>query len=561
MSRFTRFIGLGLTIVMLMALVFGVVSAQDEPIILYDSFGPGDIPGIDPSVNTDTTSIQLVMELFPGLTRLHEVTLEVEPGMATWEVSEDGTLYTFSILPEVPWVFYNQDTGAIEQVMDDEGNPRYVTANDFIYGAQRTLLPETASYYAGVLAPWVVNGAAINAGEMGVEEIGMVAVDDYTLEIQATEAAAFLPNIFGMWMNTAQPAWVIEEFGEGWTEDFAIQSYGPFALKQWLHDESVTIIKNPFWAGTESIPAPQIDEVNFTMLEASAQLANFEAGVLDVSDVPLSDIDRINADPELSQALTVGPGSCTYYYGFNTIKEPVDDARVRRALSMTINRQAIIDNLLKGGQSPAYFFSMPTLVGAPSAEDFPDLVIGEDVEMARAELQSYLDEKGITVDQMTPITLMHNQSEAHAAIAQAIQQMWSESLGINVQIQTQEWAVYLDTVRQDAPQIYRLAWCLDYPDAHNFLWDVFHSATDPDINWSNPEFDALVDQAKVETDPDVRRELYAQAEYILSNEVAGLAPIYYYTFLNLTQPWVERTYSQIGNEYYEKWSVNLDARP
>jgi oligopeptide transport system substrate-binding protein len=478
--------------------------------------------------------------------------------VATWEVSDDGLTYTFHIMEGISWVRYDADAGEVVQVTDDAGNVRMLTAHDFVYGIRRTLDPAVAGPYAYVLAPNVVNGQEANAGTVPVEDVGVSALDDYTLQIVATQPAAFLANIFGMWMSTAEPQWAIEENGEFWTEPENMQSYGPFALKEWLHDESITIVKNPFWQGTDPIPAPQLDEVYFTFLEDSAALANFEAGTLDTSPAPLADLDRIRADPTLSEALYVGPLDCSYYYGFNIHKAPVDDVRVRRALSMAVDRQSLIDNVLKGGQEPAYFFTHPDNTAAPHAADYPQYVIGEDHAEAQALLQSYLDDNGITADQMPTITLMHNVSEGHARIAQAIQQMWADNLGLNVQIQTQEWAVYLETIAtaESAPQIWRNGWCADYPDASNYLYDVFNTVTVPRAGFSNPEIDALTNQAKLETDTAVRTELYAQADYILSNEVAGIIPIYFYTSLSLTQPHVIRTYSRSGNQYYEKWDLS-----
>jgi oligopeptide transport system substrate-binding protein len=153
---------------------------------------------------------------------------------------------------------------------------------------------------------------------------------------------------------------------------------------------------------------------------------------------------------------------------------------------MAVDRQALIDNVLKGDQLPAGFFSAGT--SRRSSEDHPEYAVLFDPEGAQAELQAYLDEKGITIADLPPITLMHNESEAHARIAQAIQQMWTETLGVEVQIATQEWAVFLTTIDEDAPQIYRLGWCLDYPDTSNFLFDVWHSSMDPRGNWGNAEF-------------------------------------------------------------------------
>jgi oligopeptide transport system substrate-binding protein len=167
---------------------------------------------------------------------------------------------------------------------------------------------------------------------------------------------------------------------------------------------------------------------------------------------------------------------------------------------------------------------------------------------------------------MEPITLMHNESEGHARIAQAIQQMWTDALGIPVEISTQEWAVYLETIKgDDAPQVFRYGWCLDYTDAHNFLFDVFHSSVrDLGVQWDNEDaaqFDMLLEEAMVETDLQTRTDLYAEAEYLLTNQDTVVAPIYFYTALDMTQPWVTRTYSQFGQEYYEKWDIDMAARP
>lgn len=567
-KKFARYISLALVLVLAMTLFGSTISAQGDRKVLVDAqaLGASDVPTLDPSLATDTSSIQVLIETVPGLSRVNEVTLVTEPGMATWEVSDDGLVYTFSILPEVPWVFVN-GAGEVEMATDADGNVRYVTAEDFAFGIRRSIGGELGSYYGGIMSDWVQNGRAVYNGEMALEDLGVVAVDTYTLQITAARPAAFLPTIFGMWQAYAQPAWVIEEFGDFWYEAEHFQSFGPFVLAEWLHGESVTLVKNPFWPGTDNMPVSAIDEVKLMILDQSAAFANFEAGTADVVPAPAAELDRIKADPALSQALYIGPYGCTYMFPFNTAKAPMDDVRVRRALSMTIDRQSLIDNVLKGEQVPAYFFARESLLAAaPLSQNYPQYALTEDAEAAQAMLQEYLDERGITIDQMEPITLWHNESEAHARIAQAIQQMWTDALGITVQIQTQEWGTYLETIKSaDAPQTFRYGWCLDYPDAHNFLFDVFHSSVrELGISWNDENaarFDALVEQAMVEEDLQARTDLYAEAEYILTNESAVIAPVYFYTTLRLYQPWVEPTFTQFGQDYYEKWDIDLTAKP
>lgn len=560
--RFTRFITLVLVVALALTAI-GVVVAQDEPVVIRTGrqMGPDDIPTLDPSQASDVPSVQVITEIFPELGRLHEELVIVQPGMATWEASEDGTVYTFSIMPEVPWVRYNADSGEVEQVLDGDGNPRYVTASQYVYGIRRTLDPLVASDYSGILAPWIVGARDFQTSdvELGDDEraalmdgVQAVALDEYTLQITIPAASAAFESIISMWITTAQPDWLIEEVGDFWIEPENIVSYGPFAVKDWIHDESLTLIANPFWVGTENIPAPSVDEVQFVFLDNAPQLAAFEAGELDVSEVPVEAVDRIYADPDLSASLHSDFGTCTYYYGFNQTREPFNDARAVRAFSASLDREAIVTNITRRGETPAFFFTLPNMVAAPQQGDFMDQVIQFDPDYARAQWEEYLADTGHSASDFN-ITLLFNTSDTHAAIAQAAQQMWSETLGVDVQLANQDFGTYLD-LRRDA-DIYRAAWCFDYPDTNNWLFDVFHTSNDPDNHYSNAEYDSIVEQAAIAPTAEERRELYAQAELILTNTSASIAPIYYYSTQDLTRAGIERTYSRITREYYEKWSV------
>lgn len=544
-------------------------AVPEEKKVLFVTTGPGDLPTLDPSLAEDTSSIQLAIEMFPGLTRPEEVTNEVLPGMAeSWDVSADGTVYTFKLLEGVPWVEYDPVLEEVVQVLDDEGNPRVVNANDFLYGFLRTLNPETGSPYAYVLG-FVVEGAdAYNVGDTDdPETVGIKVLDDYTMEITFLAPAAYNAAIAGMWMGYAQPAWLIDEIGDRWIEPGNIQGYGPFVLKDWIHDYEASLIKNPFWPGTPEIPVPALDEVNFRFIDTPAALAEYEAGNMDVSAVPSEDLDRIRTDPVLSAELYTAQDFCVYYYGFNTTKPPVDDARVRRALSYAVDRVSLTENVLKGGQIPAQWIENPGLAGAPTLEEFPDAGIKYDAEMAKATLQEYLDEMGVTADSLD-ITLQFNTSAGHQMIAEAIQSMWAETLGVNVKLTNQEWAVHLESVDgSDAPQMFRLGWCLDYADANNFTKDVFAAGGNSNpvnpaggIQWFNQAYEDLLVQAAQELDNDARQELYAAASEILVVEDAVTIPIYWYARNTLTKPYVTRTFSTGGHEHYEKWDVDLSAK-
>ena len=544
------------------------------PKIVTLGFGaPGDVKTADPNLASDTSSTTIVNATTIGLTYLFESDATLHPGMASsWDISEDGKTYTFHLLEGIPWVRWDGEN--VVQVMDCQETPavRTVTAHDFEYGIKRALNPETASDYAYVLAFAIAGGSEYNSGEGTADDVAVTAIDDATLEVTFLDDAAYNANIIGLWTAHAVPQWVIEgdtcveAKGDRWSEPGFHQSYGPFAMKEWIHDSSITIIRNPFWPGTADIPVPKLDEVvHILTLEASGELAEYEAGNMDVAAIPLSDLDRVKADPVLSQELRIAPTLCTYYYGFNTQAPFVDDVRVRRALSQALDRQSLVDNVTKGGQEPAQWFARPGLTAAPTMADHPDLGIKYDPEAAVAELQGYLDEKGLTADQLD-ITLMFNTSAGHQAIAEAIQQMWATTLGVNVQLTNQEFAVFLDTILDPVatPQIYRLGWCVDYPDANNFTREVFaaggsQNPNSPDpggIGWFNQEFEDLVRQAAAERDPAARIELYAQAEEILVSTDAAMIPIYWYTSVGVTKPYITRTYPVTGHNDFVTWDTS-----
>lgn len=551
------------------------------------SLGASDIPTIDPALSTDTSSNQIIQLIYMGLTMQNEVTAEVENGVATKieksEVADDGSIkYTYTIRTDIPWVRYNAETEEVEPVVDCDGNVRFLTAHDFEYAIKRSAAPETASDYAYMVGDYVVGAADYFAGVEGVtaDDVMVKAVDDATLEI--TWVAEFAANnmIAGIWTYNAVPSWVIdgdeacdlEGAGDLWSSIETVQTYGPYAAKEWIHDDSFTVIKNPYWpADIEAVPQPKIEEVVFRILDSSAALAEFESGNLTgMSEVPTSELDRLKADPELSEALSIGEDMCTYYYGFNTTAQFVNDARVRRALSMAIDRQSLVDNVTKAGQVPAQWFSRPGLLAAPTLEDHPDLGVKFDPEGAKALIEEYMADEGIEDPMDITVEIVHNSNENHQRIAVAVQQMWKDNLGINALISNQEWAVYLKTIRSlDTPQVYRLGWCQDYMDAANFLNDSVSSggSANPTVDgipggkptgglmWYNEEYENLVDTAQTLTDTAERLDLYTQAEEILVYEDAAMAPLYWYTRAEMSSPELDRTYSILGGkENFYKWS-------
>jgi oligopeptide transport system substrate-binding protein len=549
-----------------------------EPVTLRWNYGT-EPPTADPALTTDTTSVDVTGNVFVGLTKLDPITNEPVPYLATeWEVGEDADgnqTWTFKLRNDIPWVSYDPLTGETTQEVDDEGNPRFVNAFDVEYGVKRTINPDTASDYSYVLYI-IKNAQSVNEGEEGftLDDVGVVALDESTIQFTLENPAGYFPSIASMWVTYPVPQWVIEgELGEKWTEAGIIVTNGPYVMDTWIHGGELVLVKNPLWIEADDVQIERVEGVMIT--ENSTAFALYENNELDTVPVPLPEIDRVKADPVLGAEYYQAPTACTYYYGFTNTKPPFDDVRVRRAFSAAIDRQSLIDNVTKGGQIPATSFAPPGIFGAPE----PGLVgQGYDPEVAAASLQEYLDENGMTIDDFNAmgVTLMHNTSEGHARIAAAIQQMWQDTLGVELQVENQEWAVYLDTIRnttpiEDMPHVWRLGWCADYADENNWVHEVFNSdaganrlrrnCDDPNCgSTTTTKFDELTLQAQQSQDPEERAALYLEAETILSEEEVAYAPIYHYTTVAVTKPWLQRNYPSVGPNDFFNWTIDQAAQ-
>ena len=558
-----------------------------EPKIVRFADGSSDIPTLDPSLSDQTNSIQFVESTSLGPVRQNETTANIELAFAkSYETSADGKTITFKLLENIPWVHYNAASGKVEEVLGCDGKPRFVTAEDFRYGLLRTLAPATASNYAYVMYA-IAGGKEYNSNTETdpakvtalADAVGVKAIDANTISYTFKEAGIFNLNLLGLWVNHAQPKWLIEgdecttAAADKWTEQENYQGYGPFTLKEWIHDANRTIIKNPFWPGTDTVPQAKLDEIQYRNMDDTAALAEFEAGNLDSVGIPTSDYDRIMNDPQykdmIRQVLEIG----TEWYGFNYQKAPTNDVRVRRALSLAIDRDSLVKNVLKA-DLPAVFFTNPGATGAPKPGQYPDLDLKYDPTQAKALLDEYLKEKGLTADKLK-ISLMSSAQESRKIYGQAIIGMWKDVLGIDVTFTTQETKVYVVTRKEGTENIYRASWVQDYPDANNFLNDTFgagqafnavvdwpvslsSSGGDPYKPGSNANYDKFVDllnKAALEKDPAKRVDLYSLAEKILIWDECVLAPLYWYSAPVLLRSGIQDTVSVTGYDHYEKWDI------
>ncbi|MCZ6553166.1 MAG: peptide ABC transporter substrate-binding protein [SAR324 cluster bacterium] len=496
----------------------------------------GEIPTLDPGLAEDSSSIEVIEQLFLGLTDFDDETSEVVPELATrWTVGKEGLSYTFHMRKAV-W---------------SDGRP--VTAHDIVWAVRRNIDPATASPYAYMLYG-IRNAEAINTGRIkDPSKVGVEALDDHTVRFTLARPAAYFPAVAGMWTLRPLPRHAIEAHRERWSEPEHMVSNGPYRLVSWERGNKLVLRRNPAYYGAGGVRIP---EVHYLIIpESSTGLAMYENGELDMMGggylpVPSPDIPRLKTDSVLGRELTIAPRLCTYYYAFNTARPPMDDARVRKAFSAAINRQLLIDKIVLGEQQPATTFTRPPVFGSVPPE--AGVGIGYDGDRARA----WLAEAGYPGGKGFPqVALMYNTSENHGRIAQAIQQMWRKELNVRVKVENQEWKVYLSTTRRkNGPHIFRSGWCADYPDANNWLMEVFHPTKSTNrVHWNNAEFARVTERAQVAQDPAERKRLYRRAEEILNEEEAVIAPIYFYTSVTLTKPYLNMKLAPLGGNHIRDW--------
>ena len=471
------------------------------------------IKSIDPQLASSVEDSDVIRSLFEGL---YNETSDgsLEPGVAlSHMLSDDLTTYTFALRPEAKW---------------SNGDP--VTAGDFVYAWQRLVDPATASEYAWYMELMqVVNASEVIKGEKPVADLGVKALDDHTLEVKILAPLPYFPKMLTHPSVFPAPRATIEKFGADWTNPENIVGNGAYVLKEHVHGEKVVVEKSPtYWDAASVIMSPV---TALTINDENAALTRYQAGELDRTSVPAGQYPRLKA--EFPDQATSTPYSCSYIYMMNIAEgkgnPALKDVRVRTALSYALDRDIVVNNILQGGQVPAYSwthwamngFKMPVIDYAGWTQAERD-----------AKAVALLAEAGYGPDNPLKITLNYNTSEAHQKIAVAVQQMWKQKLGVDLTPQNFEWQVHTDKMLAGDFEMARYAWCADYNEASTFL-DLFTTYSGHnDGKFDNPDYDKLMKDAKTMADPNPN---YAKAEEILAAEMPVI-PIYHYAKVDMIKP-------------------------
>ncbi len=473
---------------------------------------------LDPHIVEGTGEHHIIMALFEGLTTEDPKTLEPIPGVAErWEISPDGKVYTFFLRASARW-----------------SNGERVTAQDFVNSYRRILTPSLASRYGYMLYP-IKNAKEFNAGAVrDFAEVGVKALEPGRLEITLNNPSpyflAMTAHHYTYWpvhLPTVEKHGDPYQRGNQWTRPGNFVGNGPFHLAEWKVNQVVKVVKSPTYWDRDTV---RLQEINFYPIESiETEERAFRSGQLHkTEEVPLSKIP-VYREQE-SHMIRLDPYLATYIYRMNTTRPPLHDPRVRQALSLAVDRKAIVERITRADQLPAYFFTPPDTRGYTSqaATEFnPD------------QARRLLAAAGFPGGKDFPkFSILFNTSESHKAIAEAIQQMWNKELGITIELVNQEWKVYLDTEHKLDYDVSRGGWTGDYPDPYTFLSTFASWSENNRTGWKNAEYDRLLAESEQTADPARRIGILQQAEAVLLQDMP-MFPIYHYTRVYLIQPSVK----------------------
>ncbi|MFO0748120.1 MAG: peptide ABC transporter substrate-binding protein [Myxococcota bacterium] len=488
---------------------------------------------IDPNKVGEAAGTNIVMNLFETLVLTAPGNSPPVPGAAeSWEMSADGLVYTFHLRPGMVW---------------SDGHP--VTAHDFEYSWKRELSPELASKAAGNL--WFLKGGkAYNEGKVkSADAVGVTAKDDLTLVVTLESPTSFFLPLLTYTAYAPVPRWAIEKWGDRWTDVEHIVTNGAFRLAKWIDRDRMELERSPtYWDKAHVALAGSI--VYFTESESKNE-ALYASGQGHVA-YPLSPDSVRRFIKDGRDDLVIGSDGCIYYYVLRTDRPPFDDARVRRAFNLGLDKEALTRSVLGLFQKVATTLT-PDMIGGftgylpPHGPDFNPV-------MARELLADAGYPNGIGLD----LEISYNTLEGHRKIAEFVASDWGQRLGVRANSANMEWKSLLKKQQSGDFQVSRAGWCPDYPDPLTFL-AVFHSSSGDNYPaYKNPAYDAMLDRIQREIDPHHRNVLMCAAEKGLMRDMP-IVPMYQYTRSRLIRHEVKGLLPQYQDRHLLKW-VSLEGQ-
>lgn len=442
-----------------------------------------DPTSLDPRLVRDLSSTSMMRMLYEGLMRADAQGKAISGIAENYTISDDNKTYTFHLRPSI-W---------------SDGSP--LTAEDFEHTWKSILSPAFPAPNAYQLYV-IKNGKAAKEGLVSVEEIGVKAKNPFTLIVELEYPVPYFTDLvachFFFPVHQSVRNQSDEHIGNG-----------PFQLDDWKKRNEIVFKKNQHYWDADQVA---LDQISMQILDEHTALHLFKAGKLDWAGSPLSTLPQDAIEPLKKQdQLQIAEGAGTYWFRLNTAAKPFDHENMRRAFALALNRKAIVEHVTKGNQQPATSIVPPSL-GIPPANDFSD----NDPEHAKALFDEAIAEAG----QMPQIYLSYTSNDRNHKIAQAVQQQWNKAFGINIILDANESHMQMDKMKKGNYQISIGSWFADIHDPINFL-EIFKSAENPtnQTGWHHPEYTALLERSSLESDPEIRKQILAQAETILMKEM------------------------------------------
>jgi len=472
-----------------------------------------DLTGLDPHLETGLPEINVISALFEGLVGEDPVDGHPVPGVAeSWNVTPDALTYTFHLRPNAKW---------------SNGEP--VTAADFTGSIRRVLTKSLGADNAAMLFVLANAESWYQGGLTDFSQVGVAAIDDRTLRLTLAHPAPYLLSLLShpVWYPVHLPT--LEKNGGAmkrdsrWTDPATFVGNGPFVLKANRRGEVIVTDKSPTYWDAATV---RLNSIHFhPAADVDGEERAFRAGQLHITEsLPVAKVESYRRDQP--DVLRISPFLDTYFYRLNTTRPGLDNKLMRQALSLALNRRAIVEKIIRGGQQPARSFTPPGLDGY-----VPPDGLKEDLARAKQLLAEagYPDGKGLA-----PLEIMINVSGNHRAIAEAIQQMWRQ-LGVQVEVNNMEMSSLFAKRRALDYSVLRAEWVADFADPKSFL-DVFRGGSNNNhTGWNSLKYDAALHAADRTADPAARLKLLAEAEAVLMDEVP-IIPIYHFTTVRLVHP-------------------------
>lgn len=489
------------------------VLADKQELVINNSAEP---ESLDPHKVSGVPEANIIRQMLVGLTTTDPDGKTI-PGMAeSWE-NTDNKVWTFK-LRDAKW---------------SNGDP--VTANDFVYSFRRLLDPNTASPYASYLVDAKVMGAdAILEGKAGLDSLGIKALDDKTLQVTLSEPVPYFPDT--LIHTSVKPVHqaTVEKFNEKWTDPDNIVVNGPYKISEWQVNDKIVLERNENYYDNANTTLDKV--VMLAIPSSTTDVARYQSGEIDVTNNEIPPEQFASLKEQLGDQLTVSPMLCTYYYEFNTVKAPFNDARVRRALALALDRDTITDKVIGQGQTAAYQLTPVAINGMDN--NSPEWQNWDQAKRVE-EAKKLLKEAGYSESNPLKFELLYNTSDNHKKIAVAASSLWKQSLDfVDVSLINKEWKTYLDTRRNGNYQVARAGWCGDYNEPSTFLNIVKSGNSNNQGKYSSAQFDSLMTQTlRPGVTEEQRAALYKQAEAQLDADMPNIN-VYHYVSPRLIKPYV-----------------------